>query len=522
MKQVTYSDNRLTWFIAIGVSLIALILLGNWIGQQTRLAAQGQPPEPRPAFGDKPVAYVLPESVNIPTTTIPLLIQGSGWQEVFTETFESGISSAIWTVFDEDGVTNGEYKWGTETYTNTTPSGTRSAWSVGDGEQGGLLDPATDGYPPNAKSWLIYGPINVTEMVDGMIMFDYWFQASVGDTFAVMASTDGTNYTGLATSSGGGGNWSNVMYDLGSYAGQAQLYLAFVFNSDGTANPTNLKSVFLDQVVLAFNMQSKQYLPYVLQDPTATHTPTITPTPSATPTSSPTPTATATVGPYVDNFDFSSTGWTMRRQSTGPTSPSNGVSYVTGGRLEMSVGKSGQYEIAAPMAVAGGNTYKFETQAQFITPQDQSGYGIVFGGDWNGQTCPNSNYTSCFTSYYVLEVRWLANNNNPLLVARMREITGHDSNNNPTGTILFDWTEARLVNGVTINPNGVNEWDVQYESNGTIKVWVANQLFKTITGETSYFSQRYFGLFASTFNESGGTTNSTVVRYEYVSVVPVP
>lgn len=514
------SSQRLTLLVVLGASFMLLVLLGNWLNEQSSLAAQGRPPEPRPAFEGDPIDVVLKESDLLPTTSMPLTVQGGGWQEVFTETFESGINTAIWTVFDEDGTTNGEYKWGSETYTNTTPAGTRSAWAIGDGEQGGTLDPTTDGYPAHVSSWLVYGPMDMSSVIEGMVMFDYWYQASVGDTFAVMASTDGTNYTGLATSNGGSGGWSEVMYDLDSYAGEPQLYIAFVFESDSSTNPSNFKGVFLDDVVLAFNLLQTTYLPYVRQDPTVT--PTFTPT--ATPTTTPTATPTTQSGtPYVDDFLNSNSGWAMRRQATGPGTPANNVDYVQGGRLEVKVNKAGHYVIAAPLAAAAStNKYRIETQAQLINPQDQSGYGIVFGGNWNGQTCPNSNYTSCFTSYYLLEVRWLANNNNPLLVARMLQVTNHDSNNNPVFTTVFNWTEVRTVGGVTINPNGVNEWDIQVESNGTITVYVANQLLKTVTNEASLFSQKYFGLYAATFNESGGTTSTTTVRYEYISVVPVP
>jgi len=512
---------RLSWLITLGAGLIAFVLLSNWLSQQTMLAQQGQKPEPRPAFGGRPITATLTSSANLPKETIAWETRGPGWQQVYTETFEAGINPTIWTSFDQDGTTNGEYKWGTEIYTNTTPSGTRSAWAVGDGEQGGTLDPATDGYPPNAKSWLVYGPVDMSNAIEGMVMFDYWYEASAGDPFAVMASTDGTNYAGIASTNGGSGGWSQVMYDLTSYAGQAQLYIAFVFTSDGTTNPSNFKSVFLDEVIFAFNFLETVYLPSLRLDPTLT--PTATPTKTPTPTATPTATPTQNANPYVDDFNNPSSNWAMRRQSTGPGTVTNSVSYVAGGRLELNVSKPGHYVLAAPMAVAPSTSrYKIETQAQLINPVDQSGYGIVFGGNWNGQSCPNSGYTNCFTSYYLLEVRWLANNNNPLLVTRLREITGHDSNNNPTGTILFNWTETRLINGVTINPNGVNEWDIQYESNGTIKIFVQNQLFKTITSETTYFNQKYFGLYASSINDAGGTTNNGVVRYEYISVVNVP
>ncbi len=78
MKNRQPSRNRFTWFLTLGSGLLALILLGNWLNQQASLAAQGRPPEPRPAFGGVPVTAVLSDTANLPTETIPFTVQGPG------------------------------------------------------------------------------------------------------------------------------------------------------------------------------------------------------------------------------------------------------------------------------------------------------------------------------------------------------------------------------------------------------------------------------------------------------------
>jgi hypothetical protein len=283
-----------------------------------------------------------------------------------------------------------------------------------------------------------------------------------------------------------------------------------MFDSDGTANPADLKGAFVDQVVLTVRFIQKLYMPFIRRDPT----------PTATPTNTPTPTPTATVIPttYTDVFDNSNSGWVTRRQNN--DSPSNFVRYVNG-KLELEVDKPNDFVLAAPMVAATEGGYKIETQAALISPKDQQGYGIAFAGNWNGQACPNANYSSCFTSFYWLEVRWLANNNNPLLVFRLTRVTGHSGDNTPQGITLINWKEVKVVNGVTINPNAINEWDVRYEADGDIFIFVANQQVGTVR-DTTYLGNRYFGLTASTINDAGPSNADAKAQFEYLSIVPVP
>lgn len=507
--------NRPWRTVALGglLALVALWALGSWLNQGVEPASAGAPPPSRPAFQGKPFTARLSNS-SLPErpSIVPHNVQG-GWNSVFTETFESGISGSYWEVIDQDGTTNGEYKWGIETYTNTTPGGTFSAWAVGDGFNGGQLDPAIDGYPANTDSWLVYGPIDMTDAIDGALLLDYWLESEAGDAFGVAVSTDGTNYSGLLDTSGGSGNWSSVMYNLDGYTGESSVYLAFTFQSDGTANAGNLKGAFLDQVVIMVDYPLNFYLPFVAKGATPTVPPTSTPTPTATPTAtSPAPTS------YVDTFDNNNSGWAIRRQNT--DNPNNVVTY-TGGKLQVEVvNQRSDYAIVSPLVAATTGSYNIETQAKFISPADQHGYGVAFAADWNGSTCPNGSYTSCFNQYYWLEVRWLAGAGNPLLVFRVQKITSHGNNNLPEGTTLINWTEVRTVNGQPVVPGDFNEWDVRYESDGDIKIFVKNVQVGTVR-DTSYLNNRYFGLTTSTISDSTTPNHNAKVQFEYISVVPV-
>jgi hypothetical protein len=310
------------------LALVAFWSLGRWLDNSVTPASAGSSPPDRPLFeGESFTTHVSRPSLQERASIVPNNIQG-GWNSAYTETFESGISPVYWDVFDQDGTTNGEYKWGIETYTNTTPGGTYSAWAIGDGFNGGQLDPATDGYAPNTDSWLVYGPMDMTDALGGAVLLDYWLQSEIGDSFGVAVSTDGSNYQGLLDTSGGSGNWSSVMYSLDSYAGESAVYIAFTFQSDSSANPGNLKGAFLDQVVIMVEYPLNFYLPYVAKG----MTPTFTPTPTPQPTSTPTPTATPAPSSYVDTFENPNSGWAIRRQNT--DAPDSVVAY-TGGKLEV-------------------------------------------------------------------------------------------------------------------------------------------------------------------------------------------
>lgn len=507
MDKSGYGRTRF-WITAGFIFLILVMFALLWQWNTTAVIADSPPI--RPQFEGEAAAAVVSDTSALAEKALIVPAAQVGWTVVLSETFEGGINPLVWTALDNNGLDHGEYYWGTRTYTNTTSGGTRSAWAIGAGEDGGALDPAVDGYPPRVDSWLIYGPVDMTEVIEAVLSFDYWLESSSGDTFGLFVSTDGSSYTGVNIVNGGSGGWTAVNYNLSAYAGDSTVYIAFRFASDATSNPADLRGAFLDDVQLRLRYPEKSYLPVVRKDPTLTPTPTPTATPTATPTVTPTPTPTATptvVAFYFDDFNdpLGTTQWFMRRNNT----PSWSIAYLSSqSQIQLEVDSTEAYILVSPLVQAPSTlNYKIETRAQFVSPQNLHMYGIVFAGNWNGQPCPNATFTSCFTQYYYLRVQW-RNDDGTFLEYKLARVDQHDGNNLPIPITLIDWTR------VNAPPNDWNEWDIVVQSNGNISVQLNNQTLGTINDSAHLGSfGRYFGISAYT-----RTIPNVRARFDYFKV----
>jgi len=207
-------------------------------------------------------------------------LQGSlaGWTNIVTEDFE-GDFPGPWNVFDNAGG-YGEYYWGQR---DCRPhSGSYSGWAVGAGADGSSLLCGAD-YPHVAKSWMIYGPFDLSSASDAEVLFSYWnFSESDYDYLFWGASINGSNFYGVRTS-GDSGGWNEVNFDLtdvytlGDLTGQPEVWIAFVFTSDYTISKA--EGAYVDDIVL--HKVTGQPAP-------PTTTPTTTPTPDGSPSSLPT------------------------------------------------------------------------------------------------------------------------------------------------------------------------------------------------------------------------------------------
>src|SRR5690606_35280186 len=113
----------------------------------------------------------------------------------------------------------------------------------------------TDGYPGQADSWLIAGPIDLSEAFDAELSFNYWFEADTGDVFAVLVSSDGITWEGKQTDDGGTGQWLGRNYSLDTYLGQPAVYLAFQFASNENGD-NNKRAAFVDDIEVRANYGS--------------------------------------------------------------------------------------------------------------------------------------------------------------------------------------------------------------------------------------------------------------------------
>jgi len=215
-----------------------------------------------------------------------------------------------------------------------------------------------------------------------------------------------------------------------------------------------------------------------------------------------------TYGNYYDSMGNSSSGWFIRRQDTDDT---NNSSYYQNGTYVIKIGGRWDYAIGSSMVPAPASSYRLETSVKLIDGVDNlQTYGIVFGGDWNGQPCPNSDYSSCFNHYYRLQVIWYGSTNKMRI--DLKRIDYHDENNVGRGHVkLIDFKDVHVG-----NPSGWNKWTIDVSSNGTIKVYV-NGDYVGGGVDTKYINDRYFGGYAAS-NEYSGTAAS----FDWFSATALP
>ncbi len=195
-----------------------------------------------------------------------------------------------------------------------------------------------------------------------------------------------------------------------------------------------------------------------------------------------------TVGNYLDDFSNTSSGWAIRQQDTDDT---NNSSYYANGEYVVKIGGRWDYALVSPLAQAPKPPYAIETRISFDQGVDNlHGYGIVFGGNWNGQPCPGNDYKNCFTHYYRFLVVWYG----PLdhFRIQLKRIDYNDPVDNVArGVSLVDFKDISVGNS-----KGYNTWRIEVEENGTIRIFLnGNQVASAV--DTTYINSPYFGIMAS-------------------------
>ena len=166
-----------------------------------------------------------------------------------TETFE-GVwppSGGLWTVYDADGATNGEYYWDDDDY--KPYNGGWSAWAANGGVDG--VDPELFYYSNNMNSWMVYGPFSLADTVGATVTLYYWLQSEENyDWFSFLTSSDGITFSTRWSVSGDSNGWQFSNNDLSAYCGDSSVWIAFRFTSD-YSNVDD--GPFVDDIVLQRN-----------------------------------------------------------------------------------------------------------------------------------------------------------------------------------------------------------------------------------------------------------------------------
>ena len=196
-----------------------------------------------------------PTATRTPTrtptrTATPTATVVSGWTTITSQNFE-GTFPGVWTVFDDNGMTSGEYYWGKRNC--QAAAGSFSGWGVGAGANGAGLA-CGNNYPNNANSWMTYGPFNLTNATDAELLFKLWIYSELNyDKLCRYASVNGTSWYG-SCASGNSAGWVDLdldltdVYVLGNLTGRSAVWVALKFGSDSSINYAH--GAHVDNIVL--------------------------------------------------------------------------------------------------------------------------------------------------------------------------------------------------------------------------------------------------------------------------------
>ncbi len=141
--------------------------------------------------------------------------------------------------------------WGRSSHRKS--AGSYSIWCAA----GGSASPGPGGnVPVFTTSWAIAGPFDLSGATSGELKFDYWLSTETNyDNFKWLASTNGTNFSGLQTSADTNG-FQTATQDLsdwgsaGNLLGQSEVWIAFIYQSDES---NTYEGAYVDQVSLTTN-----------------------------------------------------------------------------------------------------------------------------------------------------------------------------------------------------------------------------------------------------------------------------
>ncbi|HEY1410212.1 MAG TPA: hypothetical protein VF434_14810, partial [Promineifilum sp.] len=226
------------------------------------------------------------------------------------------------------------------------------------------------------------------------------------------------------------------------------------------------------------------------------------------------------VGGYHDDFENPNTGWAMRRS----TYREEVHGFYEEGKYVMQVLDRWDWGLSSPLMPAPRVPYELDFEAKIVAPANLLSFGVVFGGDWNGQNCPPGIsfdewylHKNCFNHFY--------NTNSifygpiKLLFERVDQLVWClDCGGSPMkrlGDINFDGAEDYN----NIDPEGWNHYRIEVRE-GSIKVYAAKRgaplEFQYEYNDTRWIGEPYFGVFAST-----DEYNNSTWRFEYMKVLPL-
>ncbi len=185
------------------------------------------------------------------------------WTVVTREDFEGSFPRVGWTAIDGSMYDGGEYLIGKRNC--NVRSGGYSGWLIGGGANGSALACGSS-YLTSHNSWLVYGPFSTTTATAGYLYYDFYVNSETNyDNFYVLVADEDYTFWGDVRS--GSWSWQSGWLNLDdpwcsgnthSCLGLPEVYVAFVFDSDGATNYPY--GALIDNIVL--QICETGYCPY--------------------------------------------------------------------------------------------------------------------------------------------------------------------------------------------------------------------------------------------------------------------
>lgn len=182
-------------------------------------------------------------------------LNGVGWTTILADSFDSFPTG--WDTYSGSV----DQTWGATTVnadTDYNPDSLNSVWPAAGGAA--AVDPVSGDYPADLESWMISGPLDLSTWKAAELDFSANYDIEAGDWLGVCAATfasaptpgDFDQDANCSWLSGTTDGWEYDYQDLTGYVGSANVYVAFVFQSDAS-NAEPYFGAFIDEVEVWVN-----------------------------------------------------------------------------------------------------------------------------------------------------------------------------------------------------------------------------------------------------------------------------
>lgn len=231
------------------------------------------------------------------------------------------------------------------------------------------------------------------------------------------------------------------------------------------------------------------------------------------------------VGGYRDDFDDPSSGWAVRRGTNRDVLRG----FYENGKYVTMITSRWDWLVASPLRPAPRVPYVIDFEARIISLGYVHSAGAIFGGDWNGQTCPPNvsfeqwpRHNDCFNHFYntnsIYNDTDISNVKIGLLFERVDRLEWRPNDGgSPLKRI------GHIASGVrdyrNIDPDDWNHYRIEVRED-SIRVYAAKlglePTFQYEYDDTRWISSPYFGFFTST-----DIIENSTWRFEYMQVMPI-